>query len=120
VSRITVPLLRTVVIALNASGNGVAQTGPFMNEVWNPTTCNINMSGAIPISGTPSTCTLSVGFLPAGSQFVDATYQVTGAASGVISGQVIYFGQYVFATWANGNANATAALTVSGTMTVPG
>jgi hypothetical protein len=120
VSRITVPLLKTVAIQLNSSGNGVAQTGPFMNEVWNPTTCNISMGGAIPISGTPSTCTLSVGFMQAGSQFVDATYQVTGAASSVISGQVIYFGQYIFATWANGNASVSAVLTVSGTMTVPG
>lgn len=116
----SVPLLRTIAISLDGSGNGAAQVGPFMNQVWYPTTCNISMSGVIPASGTPATCTISIGMAQAGSQFVDATYQVNGAASSVIDGQLVHFGQYIFATWANGNPNASATLTVSGTMTIPG
>lgn len=117
---LSVPLLRTITITLNGSGNGTAQTGPFFNEVWHPSICNISMSGSIPSSGNPATCTLSVGMAVAGSQFIDATYQVTGAASDSAGGQLVYFGQYIFATWANGNPGATATLTVSGTMDIPG
>jgi hypothetical protein len=117
---ISVPFTKTVSLTLDGSGNGIAQVGPFFNETWHPSTCNISMTGAIPSSGTPATCTLSIGFQQAGAMFVDSTYQVNGAASSVIDGQVVYYGQYIFATWANGNAGATATLTVSGTKTIPG
>ena len=78
------------------------------------------MTGAIPSSGTPATCTLSIGFQAAGATFVDSTYQVNGAASSAIDGQIVQYGQYIFATWANGKCRATATLTISGTKTIPG
>ena len=121
-STITVGFTETAIVTLDVNGNGVASIGPRFNQVWSPTTCSIQSTGTIPANGAgnPATCTISVGFMPSGSTFVDSTYQVTGAASGIIDGQTVYYGQQIFATWANGNPGATATLTVNGTMTIPG
>jgi hypothetical protein len=120
VSRITCPFTSIAVATLNGSGNGYAAIGPSFNQIWSPATCAIQMTGNIPTGGTAATCTLLVGFMPASAAFVDATYQVTGATSGAIGGQVVNYGQQIFAVWANANASATITLTVNGTMTVPG
>jgi len=119
-SRIICPVTFVAPITLNASGNGVAQAGPMFNNIWSPSSCQITASGAIPASGTPATCTLLIGNSVSSSTFIDETYQVTGAASAVISGQTVYFGQYIFAVFANCNPNASASLTVYGTTSIPG
>lgn len=113
----TQPFTRTVTITLDGSGNGTAALGPSIaNEIWSPASCYIAASGGVPTGSTPATCTI---FGPQGNQ-VDATYQVTGAASSMIAGQLIQPGQQVSAVFANCNpAPATATLTVSGTRTVP-
>lgn len=105
---------------LAGGGAGTLQLGPFFNETWYPAVCNISMTGSIPSSGNPATCTISVGFAPAGAQFIDSTYQVNGAATDSFQGQPVYYGQYIFATWANANPGATVALSVNGTKTIPG
>ena len=119
-STITVGFTEVAITTLDVNGNGVASIGPAFNQVWSPTTCSIQMAGAIPSGSTPATCTIMRWIHGLDAAFVDSTYQVTGAASGVIDGQVVYYGQQVFAIWANGNPGATATLTVNGTMTVPG
>lgn len=112
----TQPFTRTVPITLDGSGNGTAAIGPTIaNEVWSPDSVYITASGGIPTGATPATCTI---FGPLGNQ-VDATYQVTGAASSMIAGQQIQPGQQVSAVFANCNPGAAATLTVSGTRTVP-
>jgi hypothetical protein len=61
-----------------------------------------------------------VGSNQSGAILVDATYQVTGAASSLISGQVLNPGQYVFAVFVNCIANAIITMTVNGTFTYSG
>jgi len=113
----TQPLTRTVTITLDGNGDGTASTGPTLaNETWAPQSVYIEASGGIPTGSTPATCTI---FGPLGNQ-VDATYQVTGASSSMIAGQVIQPGQQITAVFANCNPSpATATLTVTGTRTVP-
>jgi hypothetical protein len=119
-SRITCPLTIVVPITLNASGNGTAQAGPPFNHIWSPVSCSIQAAGGIPTGANPATCTLLVGNSVSSSVFVDETYQVTGAASSVISGQLVNFGQYIFAVFANCNPSVPATLTIYGTTSIPG
>lgn len=112
----TVPLAVTVTITLDGSGNGTASTGPNVpGVVWIPDSVYVQASGGIPTGVTPAICTILDGL---GNQ-VDATYQVTGAASSMISGRKIYPGQTVSAVFANCNPHAAATLVVSGTRQVP-
>lgn len=112
----TQPFTRTVTAVLDGSGNGTASAGPqIANETWAPDSVYIAASGGIPTGANPATCTI---FGPLGNQ-VDATYQVTGAASSMITGQRVHPGQVISAVFANCNPGSTATLTVSGTRTVP-
>ncbi|MGH9918502.1 MAG: hypothetical protein ACRD6W_06510, partial [Nitrososphaerales archaeon] len=110
-SVITVPFTEVAITTLDSDGNGVCQIGPGMNQIWSPASTQIQMTGDIPGGSTPSTVTILVGFAISSALFVDATYQVTGAASSMISGQFVYYGQQIFAQWANGNSGASATLT---------
>lgn len=112
----TLPLTATVTGTLNGGGNGTLTAGPsFPGEVWHPTGTYIAASGSVPTGGTPATCTV---LGPTGNQ-VDSTYQVTGAASSMITGQDVHPGQVISATFANCNPSSTATLVVTGTRDVP-
>lgn len=115
----TLGLNRPLTITLNASGNGTAQLGPASpGEVWRPTSVQISSGGTVTVA-TLATCFIYAGALADASHLVDTTYNVFGAASGIISGRVIYPGQFVFAVWKGAAALASATLVVSGTRTVP-
>lgn len=116
----TVPLIATGSVTLNGSGNGTIQLGPRFGQCWLPSAVSISSAGSMPTNGLVFTCTISVGANISGAVFVDATYQVLGAASSLISGQQIYVGQYIFVTFANCNASVLATATVNGTMTIVG
>lgn len=115
----TVSFTRTASVVLDGSGNGTAETGPTVpGEVWFPASTSITCGGTIPTSGTPSVFTYAGGGVSAAT-FVDSTYNVTSAASSLISGQKLYPGQQVFAVWSDGPPNETATLVVAGTRQVP-
>jgi hypothetical protein len=103
---------------LDSSGNGTVQAGPASpGEVWYPTSVSISSTGDQP-SGD-ATCYVYAGETVAQWTFVDATYNVLGAASSLIAGKVLYPGQYVQAVFTGANPGATATLVVTGTRTVP-
>lgn len=118
----TQQLTRTASVTLNSSGYGVAQVGPSLpGEAWYPVSTSISCTGNQPTPTAPAiaTCSVYAGNAVSNTSFTDATYQVLGASSSMISGQVIYPGLWIFAVWANCNAGQTATLTVYGTRTVP-
>jgi len=103
---------------LDGSGDGTVQIGPGNpGEVWYPTSVSISSTGDQP-SGD-ATCYVYAGEQIAQWTFVDATYNVLGAASSLIAGKVLYPGQFVWAQFTGANAGATATLVVTGTRTVP-
>jgi hypothetical protein len=105
----------------DGSGNGTLSVGPAApGTIWYPVTTTIYMSGTYPSvtgSNTPI-CSIYVGGT-ASWNLVDATYTVLGAASSVITGQVLYPGQNIYAVWQYGNEDATITLNISGTRKVP-
>jgi hypothetical protein len=118
----TQPIARAVSVTLNGSGTGIASTGPAItNEIWTPTSVSISCTGNQPTPTAPAiaTCSIYAGSGIGNSTFVDATYQVLGASSSMISGQLIYVGQLIYAVWENCNPGEVATLTVYGTRAVP-
>jgi hypothetical protein len=115
----TLSLTANASVVLDANGNGTAAAGPAVpGEVWSPASTSISCGGPIPVSGAPVVSIYAGNGISQGT-FVDSTYNVTGAASSLISGQRLYPGQQVFAVWSNGPANQVATLAVAGTRQVP-
>lgn len=118
----TQQLARSAYVILGSGGSGTVSLGPTLpGEVWNPVSTSISCTGSQPTPTAPAiaTCSIYSGNAVNNSTFVDATYQVLGASSSMISGQAIYPGSQIFAQWENCNAGQTATLTVYGTRTVP-
>jgi hypothetical protein len=115
----TLGLNRPVTITLDSGGNGTALLGPATpGETWYPTSVQVQSAGSVFVATLP-TCFIYTGPSAAAGTFVDSTYDVQGASSSIISGQIIYPGQYVIAVWAGAAAHAAATLIVTGTRTVP-
>ena len=114
----TLNLTRSVSVTIDGTGAAEAQLGPSMpGEVWLPESINVSMTGTAPAG--VATCTTYAGGVISPGTFVDATYQVLGAASSVIAGKTVYPGQSIFALWAGCTPGQTATLAVSGTRQVP-
>lgn len=111
----TAPLNVTVTGVLDGSGNGVLSATPRFGQTWRPTIASTFMSGSIPSDGESSTCVLLIGMNVNAATQIDSTYQVTGAASDSLTGQVVYPGQSVFAQFTNGNPGAAVTMTLTGT-----
>jgi hypothetical protein len=119
----TLSLSQSASVTLNSNGNGTVSVGPGTpGHIWMPQSVTISQTGAFPATGSASMIPLVqiyAGNTQNASDLVDATYQVLGAASSVISGQAIYPGQTISAVFQYGNPGATATITVSGTRQVP-
>lgn len=115
----TLSLTATASAVLDGNGNGTVEVGPAVpGEVWSPASTSVTCTGSIPATGSP-TVFIYAGNGISAATFVDSTYNVTSAASSLISGQKLYPGQQVFAVWSAGPPNQTATLVVSGTRQVP-
>jgi hypothetical protein len=115
----TADLSASSTVVLDGSGNGTAEVGPSApGEVWLPESTGITCTGAIPTTGTP-TLFIYAGNGISPATFIDSTYNVTSAASSLISGKKLYPGQQVFAVWSGGPPGQTATLAVKGTRQVP-
>jgi len=98
--------------------------GPkFQGEIWFPESISISCTGTQPTPTAPNIaiCSLYVGFSANNSTFLDATYQVLGASSSMISGQTLYPGQLVLAVFTNmtGSNGQTTTMVVQGSKQVP-
>ncbi|MGH2866774.1 MAG: hypothetical protein ACRDNK_04280 [Solirubrobacteraceae bacterium] len=114
----TVPLSEYAFTKLDGSGNGTVRLGPTAHGVvWNPTVASIKATGAIPAG--LATCTVYAGSSATDDNFVDATYDVTSAATDAIAGNVLRLGGYLYAVWSGGTPGATATLSVAGTKEIP-
>jgi hypothetical protein len=107
-----VPLNETAIIQLNGSGAGTAKLGPqSARETWYPDNVHVSVNTAV----LESTCTIFKGMDATQPNFRDeSVLGSTGDASGAVSGDVLKTGQYVWAVWTGGDANAKATLTVTG------
>src|SRR5271154_2009522 len=113
----TVPLTEYASVTLNAQGNGTIQLGPNRHaNVWHPASVSISTTAAsLSTNYTPGAqCSIYAGGLPNQNCFVDATYNVNGAPSSVIDGQVVYCGQHVFAVWEGATPLSVATLIIYG------
>jgi hypothetical protein len=113
----SVPLTEYGSITLDGNGNGTIQLGPTRHaNVWHPSSTQISTTGSLSTNATPgATCAIYCGGLVNPVSFVDSTFDVTGAASSVIGGQVVYCGQSVFAVWSGATPSCLATLIVYGT-----
>lgn len=115
----TVALQASDTITLDGNGNGTAAVGPSApGEVWSPDSTGITCTGVIPATGTPTLFIYAGNGISPGT-FIDSTYNVTSAASSLISGKQLFPGQQVFAVWSDGPPGQTATLAVKGTRQVP-
>jgi hypothetical protein len=119
--------MQTLLLSVTANvtlsgGAGTISVGPkYTTEVWRPTSVSISCTGNQPTPTAPliATCSIYSGITANNGTFVDATYQVLGASSSMISGATLYGGQFVFAVWANCNSGVIATMTVTGIREVP-
>jgi hypothetical protein len=112
----TVPLIASISVTLNSSGNGQAQVGPLSaREVWSPQNCSVSVSSDV----NESACKIYVGDSPLQRNYIDGTASGSfGDGTSRIANSQVVAGQYVWAVWTGGDANATATLLVTGTKTV--
>jgi hypothetical protein len=119
----TLNLSQSASVTLDSNGNGTVSVGPGVpGHIWMPQSVTISQTGAFPETGNSAEIpivSIYSGNSTDAANLVDATYQVLGAASSVISGQVIYPGQNISAVFQYGNAGALATITVSGSRQVP-
>lgn len=115
----TLTLSVTAEVTLNGSGNGTAQAGPTSpGEIWYPAVVSVGTQETTVTS--EAQCKIFAGPAPAQPNYVDGTLSgSTGDSTTNIAGRVLRAGQYVFGTWAGGDAGAVAFLNISGTRTVP-
>jgi hypothetical protein len=106
----------------DSNGNATLHAGPSApGNVWYPQSVSIYMAGSFPVVSGSDTPIVSI-YCGSGTNsfnLVDQTYQVLGASESLISGQVIYPGQYIYAVWQYGNPDATVTLNVYGTKRAP-
>lgn len=110
------PLRETAVIMLDGSGNGTVKIGPLSaRETWYPDNVHISVSTSV----LESQCSIFVGRDTTQSSFRDeSVLGSTGDSSGAISADELTVGDYIWAVWTGGDANAQAVLTVTGTRNV--
>lgn len=108
----TWPLDITGSVKLNGSGNGTVQLGPLSGQRWNVTSTTVStVSQVAPLPQA----TVYAGPSASASFVIDATFTGNGDSSDVPA--VVYNGQYIWVTWAGGNANDTATARVQGMVT---
>lgn len=119
----TVPLTATVSGIIANSGLTISIGPRYQGEIWFPESVSISCSGTQPTPAAPNiaTCNIYTGISVNGGTFLDGTYQVLGASSSMISGQLVFPGQLIIAVWSNmtGSNGQTATLTINGTKRVP-
>lgn len=112
----TLPINAQIVIPLDGSGNGQGSVGPVNpREVWYPTAVSVSCSLASPSGSTPR-CFIYAGAGPYQQYFVDGTYALQAAASSLISGQVLYPGNQIWAVITGGpTTGAQVVIGIQGT-----
>jgi hypothetical protein len=102
-------------ITLDANGNGTASIGPTgSGESWENVTASVRCATNV----KEATCQISIGSDATSRYFIDATTWGSTGASTASTPPTIPVNQTVSATWSNGDAGATAYLTVTGTRRV--
>ncbi|MBO2459369.1 hypothetical protein [Actinomadura violacea] len=112
----SVPLNETAVVVLDPTGAGTASIGPISaRESWHPDVISVKVSSKI----NEAECQIFVGDSATQPNYIDGTYSgSSGDATDRAAATLIRVGWKVFATWAGGDAAATATLTVTGTKDV--
>lgn len=107
-----VPLRETAPIKLNGAGAGTARVGPLSaREVWYPDNAAVSVDTHV----KEAECSVYAGESASQSYFRDKADQgSSGDSTGAISADTLKNGQYIWAVWTGGDANATATLTVTG------
>jgi hypothetical protein len=116
--------LSSSVSGIIANSTLTISIGPrYQGEMWSPESISIACTGNQPTPAAPNIaiCSLYVGFSANNSTFLDATYQVLGASSSMISGQTLFPGTLVLAVFTNmtGSNGQTATMVVQGNKQVP-
>jgi len=107
-----VPLRASVPIMLDGLGNGTGKVGPLSaRETWYPDNVHISVSTSV----LESRCSIFVGRDTTQPSFRDESILgSSGDSSGAVSADELVVGDYVWAVWTGGDANAQAVLTVTG------
>lgn len=107
------PLSESASVQLDADGNGTARLGPASAlEVWRPINAHVSVSTAV----KEATCTIYVGDNPGQpSTFRDSTFTgSSGDTTDSIKADVVLSGFHIYAVWTGGDAQAIAAINVTG------
>lgn len=111
-TRRQVPLSETGITKLDGSGNGTARVGPISaREVWHPENVHVSVSS----NTNEALCSIYVGDSATQPNFRDNTLSgSTGDSTDRVNADIVRTGQYVWAVWTGGDANAQAIIAVTG------
>lgn len=101
---------------LDANGNGSAGIGPISaREVWSPQNAHVSVA----TNALEASCSIYVGDAPTQQNFRDATFTgSSGDSTDRINADRIGAGSKVWAVWTDGDPNAQAIITVTGSKDV--
>lgn len=105
------PLDTSAKVTLNGSGNGTARIGPKVGQHW--TLGNIAVS--VSSNTLEPTCKIYLRAIDPGN-FVDGTFSGSQDSTDSANGLRLGPGQEVIAVWSGGDANATATVSIYGTV----
>lgn len=107
-------LYESATVTLNGSGNGIARVGPLTaREIWYPQNAHVS-ANQNPVN--QARCNIYVGDSVIQPNFRDATISgSSGDSTDRVNADIVPKGQYIWAVWSGGDANAVAVLTVTGT-----
>lgn len=112
-----VPMRETAYVTLDGSGNGTAKVGPLSaRETWYPQNIAVKAnSNAV----NESQCNVFVGADTSQDNYRDGTVNGSaGDSTDKCNGDAVKCGQYVWAVWSGGDANAVAYMVITGTKEV--
>ena len=111
-----VDLNEDATIQLDGTGAGTVRLGPTgAGEVWSPALASVKVSS----NTNEATCKIYNGDRVIDGNFTDGTFSGSSGDSTDRIGGPLHLGNYIYAVWAGGDANAVATLNVSGTRSIP-
>ena len=113
---LSVPLSVSASVVLSGAGAGQATLGPTLpGTSWQPVSAAVLVA---PVSLTVVSVVKLYNGSPVAANFIGGSY--TGDVNSSALAVTLQLGQILTAVWSGGNPGATATLTLTGTMTIPG
>jgi hypothetical protein len=104
------PISPFATVKLSAAGAGQCGLTPPSGVMWQLSLASVSIPNPVLIPEV----FLSTGNSNGPLQLIDSSYAGASASSGKVAGVVLYPGQWIWAAWTGGDANAVATLQLYG------